>query len=73
MCGELGDNPIYSQDCAKCKGVSHHLFSNNMAALYLQRDIPIIDVYCSQSYMMSMDQATPKIVAIESNIEFYYK
>ena len=49
-----------------------------MAYLYFQRDIPPSNVYCSQSCIISMYQATPMdgnedIVLIKSNIEVYYK
>ena len=59
VCAELEDNPIDSRECEKCKGVYHHIWSNNMAALYLKRDITLRTVYCSQACMMSIDHATP--------------
>ena len=44
----------------------------------MQRDFPLSTVYWSQDCVLSMDQETPmggneEIVAIESNIEVYYK
>ena len=78
VCDELEDNTIHSRECAKCKGVSHHICPRNLVALYLQRGITHITVYCSKYCMMSMEQATAtdgneEITAIESTIEFYYK
>ena len=58
MCAELEDNPIDSQECKKCEVVSHDLFPNNVSALFLQRDITHITIYCGQYCMVSMDQAT---------------
>ena len=74
MYAELEDNPINSWECCKCKRVSHHIWSNNMEALYLQRDIPPSTVYFVQYCMMSMEQVTTidvneEIVAIKSIIE----
>ena len=78
VCAELEDNSINIQECEKCERVSHNICSNNMIALYLQRDIHLSTISCSQACMISMDQATPKdrneeILAIERNIEVYNK
>ena len=78
MCDELEDNTIESRECAKCKGVSHHICPSNLVALYLQRDITHSYIYCSLDCMMSMEQATPmngieEIAAIKGTIEIYYK
>ena len=62
----------------KWEGVYHHFWSNNIAVLSLQRDIPDSTAYYSQYFMMSMEQATPmngieEIAAIKGTIEIYYK
>ena len=73
VCAELQDSTINGLECAKCEGVSHLLFFNNMADLYLKRGIPPSTVYCNQACMVSMDQGIPMkpipvLFDIKSNI-----